>query len=475
MGERGAYGRGSVYKTTVRGKTVYRSAKIVSRFDGVRKKVIGTGASASEALARMEANIAKFQGGPAAKPTPKAANKSKPAATSPATASERSFLDIADEWLAWRRAHSLASQKKKQLSEQTANSYRYIIKNHLDPWGAEPIGSYTKKDVEQLAYWDLEALGLSNSHIRAIQGVVYQTFEYAKDRDYIKKDPARDLHLLTRNKEEQFEKVKSEKLDNYSYVPDRVLWFLSPDRTPADFEQKNMVMTAAERWTIHERYRDYEARWALSALLALRPSEVRGLTWDCIKYLDAKPSASSKQLPQVIIRQQLARYPDREEYGTRQYIKENPKTRAGVRALPLPSDLVAILNEWKKTQAKWRKSGKWAPYPHMSNLVFTTPTGKPLRQQEDGIAWREILAAAFPANDAKSEHIRSLRLYSLRHLAITRMLREGSSVVVVSEIAGHSSVAITHDVYGHLDLADKVSPIENLVAKTLRERNRRTA
>ena len=41
-------------------------------------------------------------------------------------------------------------------------------------------------------------------------------------------------------------------------------------------------------------------------------------------------------------------------------------------------------------------------------------------------------------------------LHELRHSGASLMLAQGTGLYVVSEVLGHSSVAITKDVYGHL-------------------------
>ena len=38
----------------------------------------------------------------------------------------------------------------------------------------------------------------------------------------------------------------------------------------------------------------------------------------------------------------------------------------------------------------------------------------------------------------------------LRHTHITQLLRDGENIKVISERAGHSSVATTLDIYGHV-------------------------
>jgi integrase/recombinase XerD len=47
-----------------------------------------------------------------------------------------------------------------------------------------------------------------------------------------------------------------------------------------------------------------------------------------------------------------------------------------------------------------------------------------------------------------------------RHSAATRMLRDGVPLEVVSKILGHSSVATTSAVYGHLTAADARQALE---------------
>ena len=47
-----------------------------------------------------------------------------------------------------------------------------------------------------------------------------------------------------------------------------------------------------------------------------------------------------------------------------------------------------------------------------------------------------------------------------RHSAATRMLRDGVPVEVVSKVLGHSSVAITSAVYGHLTAEDARKALE---------------
>lgn len=460
------YGEGSLFQTKVHDKTVWRAAKVVQDETGKRRKVVGTGETASIALERLAVNLEGYKqtngegiGKAIRKPRKTEAEKDTP-----------TFTEVASEWLEWRKQYSLPNQHKQPLGIQVANQYRLIIKNHLAEWGKKPITEYDTDTIRDFTYYTLQERNLSNSHLRSIQGVIYQVFAFAVERRYLKSDPARDLLMSPRNKNSRFAKVKGENLEKLSYVPDRIMTYLLQGRTQADFMTNGKP--DVEKFRTYQRLSVYEARWAMSALLAMRPAEVLGLTWDRLTYLDPK-TRKEGQIPQVAIVQQLARNTEQEGLGTKLYIKQNAKTKAGERSLPLSDELVEILMRWKKTQQKWKKSAEWEPYPHLKNLVFTTITGKPIRQQDDNLAWKELLANAFTVEDEKSDNIRSLRLYSLRHLAITRMLRHGVPLAVVSEIAGHTSVSLTHDVYGHLDITDRVKPLLDLSDSTLKERKKK--
>ncbi len=460
------HGEGSLFQTTVRGEKVWRASRVVKSADGSHRKISGTGATPALATERLATNLERYRQQTGQGQIPVARKRKK--ASDPLVPT---FAEVATEWLEWRKKYSLPDSHKQPLDSQAANQYRLMIKNHLADWGAKPITEYDTSDIRDFTYYQIQEKNLSNSHQRGIQGVVYQVFAFAVSRGYLSEDPARNLVMTPRNKKTRVSKVKGENLEKLSFVPDRIMSFLAQGKTQDDFSTNGEP--DVKRFEMYQRLSTYEARWAMSALLALRPAEVLGLTWDRITYLNVK-DREEKQIPQVAIVQQLARNPEDTGLGTKLYIKQKVKTKAGERVLPLSDELAEMLRRWQATQRKWKKSPEWEPYPHLSNLVFTTRTGKPIRQQDDNQAWKNLLANAFRANDATSDHIRSLRLYALRHLAITRMLRSGVQLTVVSEIAGHSSVSLTHDVYGHLDITDRVKPLLDLSDRTLRERNKST-
>ena len=68
--------------------------------------------------------------------------------------------------------------------------------------------------------------------------------------------------------------------------------------------------------------------------------------------------------------------------------------------------------------------------------MFTTEVGDPCKPRN---AFRALRAAAAKAG-----------LHMLRHSAASVMLTRGVPLKVVSEVLGHSSTALTGDIYGHV-------------------------
>ncbi len=75
------------------------------------------------------------------------------------------------------------------------------------------------------------------------------------------------------------------------------------------------------------------------------------------------------------------------------------------------------------------------------DLVFCYPDGSPLPPNSVTKAFHKL---------AKSVGIPNMRLHDLRHTHATLMLKQGVHPKVVSERLGHSSVAITLDIYSHV-------------------------
>jgi hypothetical protein len=142
----------------------------------------------------------------------------------------------------------------------------------------------------------------------------------------------------------------------------------------------------------------------------------------------------------------------------------DPKGGYSDRAVMLPAVAIAALLRHQAAQqeeigwagTKWRN--EW-------NLVFTTKVGTPLDERKVLGRFQNILASA---------GLPRMRIHDLRHSAVAILIAQGVNIKAISELLGHSSVAFTLQVYGHLleetrrEAADKMdaalSPIATRIA-----------
>lgn len=96
-----------------------------------------------------------------------------------------------------------------------------------------------------------------------------------------------------------------------------------------------------------------------------------------------------------------------------------------------------------------------------SELVFSTRTGKaiaPNNLRRD--QWSRLLR--------KAELLPGLHIHTLRHSAATLLISKGVPIKIVSEMLGHSSVAITLSIYAHVlpDMQDMAAAaIDNVLGE----------
>jgi integrase len=169
------------------------------------------------------------------------------------------------------------------------------------------------------------------------------------------------------------------------------------------------------------------------ARTGLRPSELFGLEVDCIDFLRRE----------VRVRQQLVTSP---AAGNAAYLAA-PKTAQSDRTMPVTAGtidlLAAHLAEFPVTETEVEdRTDPRKPVRRSARLLFITSRGEPVKRS----AWSGVWApaarkAGFPPRTG---------LHSCRHLFASALIRYGESVKTIQHLMGHSSAAITLNVYAHL-------------------------
>src|SRR5277367_2113529 len=99
-----------------------------------------------------------------------------------------------------------------------------------------------------------------------------------------------------------------------------------------------------------------------------------------------------------------------------------------------------MLREYRlrQKQERLRAGNQWRE----SGLVFTTEFGTPVDPRN---LLRVIEAAATTAG------VEGVVVHTLRHSAAAAWLEGGVHIKAVADLLGHSSIAITGDIYGHAE------------------------
>lgn len=190
----------------------------------------------------------------------------------------------------------------------------------------------------------------------------------------------------------------------------------SPDLRPCPVMVWLPVHTGAFLDFIEQQGERLFALFVLVAYCGLRRGEVIGLTW-----------------AEVDLDQGVA------------YVREtgdgdDPKTDAGVRAVPLPALVAAALRAWRKSQAAEHLA--WGPdYADSGDRVFTHEDGRALTGQWVSVRFETL---AFRAE------LVPIRFHDLRHGAASLAKAAGLDTKYISALLGHSRSSFTDDTYVHL-------------------------
>jgi integrase len=138
----------------------------------------------------------------------------------------------------------------------------------------------------------------------------------------------------------------------------------------------------------------------------------------------------------------------------RKLIITEPKTARSRRTVPMPSAVVSMLRKHSTAQKaeRLRAGDQWRD----SGLVFTTEFGAPVDP-------RNLLRVVEVAAEAAG--VQGVGAHTLRHSAAVGWLEAGVHIKAVADLLGHSSIAITGDVYGHTSDDTARAAVEGLAAR----------
>ena len=226
----------------------------------------------------------------------------------------------------------------------------------------------------------------------------------AVERGEAARNPVRELRSArTRGREDKAERRRKGKLRVGEHIP-------SPDEVAAILASINDLSPRTR------------ALVTLSVSTGLRSSELRGLSWRAVDFRNKELRVTQRC----------------DRYG----VLGRPKSETSERTLPIPPITLATLREWK-LQCPKSEAG----------FVFVTPNGKPMHKTEalDGIHRAQRRAKVAGADGRPKYNLKAFRHFYASWLINPKSAGGlGLSLKLVSERMGHSTVALTANIYAHL-------------------------
>lgn len=184
------------------------------------------------------------------------------------------------------------------------------------------------------------------------------------------------------------------------------------------------VWTAEElrRFLASTREDRLAALWLLLATTGLRRGEALALRWSDVDLAAER----------LAIRRTLSSLGGRVEFG-------RPKTARSRRPIVLDPVTAGALEEHRRRQEQ--EQHDWGNGYQDSDLVFAREDGTPLRPDSVSRRFQQL------AGDAG---LPTIRVHDLRHTYATIALGAGTHPKIVAERLGHSTIAVTLDIYSHV-------------------------
>jgi integrase len=285
-----------------------------------------------------------------------------------------------------------------RVRPNTLNAYRYNMDRYLIPdLGRKKVVHLTAREL-RLYFDSLRQRGVGARTIKYVHSTLRAALEDAVREEIIEKNVAKLVRVPSPPKTE---------------------------RVPLSVEEVRTLLKSARDDRLYPMF-------VVFALLGMRRSEVLGLRWEDVDLDEGF----------LQVRRGLQRID-----GQLQVLPT--KTARSRRTIPLPAFVVAVLRAHRTAQEEERQqlADRWPS----SGYVFTTPIGTPIDPRN---CTRVVQQAC------KSAGVRVVRLHDFRHGCVSVLLGLGVPPRTAMDIAGHSTIEMTMNVYGHVSLDEKRAALD---------------
>jgi integrase len=336
--------------------------------------------------------------------------------------------ELADLFLGHCKARM---ERGERMTRRNYETYEGYVRNYIGPdreWHAKKhaaphhqfhffdkgLGDYklSRLTVGTVTKFrdDLRETGLSVATTRKIIAMLQVMLAYGISLDLIAFNAATNVEVIGR-RDEEIKRI----------VP------------PSKEVMRQLIELADERFRI---------KLIFAAATGVRASECHALRWRHIDFDRREVRIETRVDP----------------YG----VEDVPKTKAGLRTIPLGEGVAAALVAWRQVTR----------FPGKDDLVFPNRLGS--YDNHTDMVKRRFLPlftklAAIWEQERRNEPLEVFTWHALRHFAISCWIEAGLPPKAVQTFAGHSSLQVTMDRYGHLFKSDEHGRTMDAISSSLFE------
>ena len=300
------------------------------------------------------------------------------------------------DWLVTWLNHVIAVGKDngEPLADTTIYGYKRVINNDIVPYFKQKgffLSAIDRDILEEFYRYKRDVDGLSVNSTKHFHANIRRALAYAVEKKYLRSNPAIGIK------------------------------FSVPSVHHEIYDEDQLKILAN-----YVRGSNLEAPIFIASSFGLRRGEILGIRWSSINF----------KYGFLTIDGELFEY---DRNGSNLHWRRRTKTKKSARSFWLTDDQIQYFKKLKEVQDERRKAEN---YNHTWDDFVCV--------DEDGnIIKPNYITHKFPALTKKAGLPR-LKLHELRHTCLSLLIIKGFDIKLVSEYAGHSTIAITADTYGHL-------------------------
>lgn len=323
---------------------------------------------------------------------------------------------------------------KKELKQSTRTNYMFMYRRYIqDTIGNRTIASIKYSDIRKFYLSFIHDKGFKPNSMEVIHTLLHPVFAMAVRDGMIRTNPT-DGVMAEIKKSHDWEKPKRHAL--------------------TEPQQKAFI----DYITDHSVYGHWRPIFTVFLGTGCRVGELTGLRWDDCDFENGIITIDHN----LIYRQQ--------DSGRCEFHVTTPKTKSGVRIIPMLEPVREALLHLKKEQDK--KDFVQPVVDGYTNFVFLNRYNNVFGAHEFNRAIARILHDYNEAESSFAEReqrspvlIPHFTVHNLRHTFCTRFCENETNLKVIQEIMGHADISTTMDIYNEATREKKMESFSNLEGK----------